>query len=125
MCSKSGSRSPATLSGCSLWRRRSASCVVISTVLAHSFFSTQLLLSFFSYLFSTALQATRWARSSSTVLLLCGVEGLLVDLLSVLGQIVLDVVRKLCDLLVGRLSSSLGSLGRGAGLSEEFLVGVA
>jgi hypothetical protein len=59
-----------------------------------------------------------------TVLLLCGVEGLLVDLLGVLWQIVLDVVRKLRDLLVGYLSS-FGSLGRGAGLSEEFLVAVA
>src|SRR5215212_5660144 len=29
------------------------------------FFLTQLPFSFFSYLFSTALQATRWARSSS------------------------------------------------------------
>jgi hypothetical protein len=59
-----------------------------------------------------------------TVLLLGGVEGLLVDLLGVLWQIVLDVVRKLRDLLVGHLSS-FGSLGRGAGLSEEFLVAVA
>src|SRR5215218_9030178 len=58
------------------------------------------------------------------ILILCGVEGLLVDLLGVLWQIVLDVVRKLRDLLVGHLSS-FGSLGRGAGLSEEFLVGVA
>jgi hypothetical protein len=59
-----------------------------------------------------------------TVLLLGGVEGLLVDLLGMLWQIVLDVVRKLRDLLVGHLSS-FGSLGRGAGLSEEFLVAVA
>src|SRR5215203_2069221 len=59
-----------------------------------------------------------------TVLILCGVEGLLVDLLGVLGQIVLDVVRKLRDLLVGHLSS-FGSLGRGARLAEGFLVGVA
>src|SRR5215203_934510 len=59
-----------------------------------------------------------------TVLLFCGVEGLLVDLLGVLWQVVLDVVRKLGDLLVGHLSS-FGSLGRGAGLSEEFLVAVA
>src|SRR5215213_6116239 len=58
------------------------------------------------------------------VLLLCGVEGLLVDLLCVLGQVVLDVVRQLRDLLVGHLSS-FGSLGRGAGLAEEFLVAVA
>ncbi len=59
-----------------------------------------------------------------TVLILSGVEGLLVDLLGVLWQIVLDVVRKLRDLLVGYLFS-FGSLGRGAGLSEEFLVAVA
>src|SRR5215211_3530205 len=36
-----------------------------------------------------------------TVLLFGGVEGLLVDLLGSLGKVVLDVVRKLCDLLVG------------------------
>jgi hypothetical protein len=42
------------------------------------------------------------------VLILRGVERLLVDLLGVLGQVVLDVVRKLGDLLVGYLSS-LGS----------------
>src|SRR5829696_7736036 len=59
-----------------------------------------------------------------SVLILRGVEGLLVDLLGVLWQVILDVVRKLRDLLVGHLSS-FGSLGRGAGLSEEFLVGVA
>src|ERR671910_369219 len=59
-----------------------------------------------------------------TELILGGVEGLLVDLLGVLGQVVLDVVRKLRDLLVGHLSS-FGSLGRGAGLAEEFLVAVA
>src|SRR5215208_7852176 len=34
------------------------------------------------------------------VLLFCGVEGLLVDLLSVLGQVVLDAVWQLRDLLV-------------------------
>src|SRR5919112_169556 len=45
-----------------------------------------------------------------TVLILGGVEGLLVDLLSVLGKVVLDVVRKLRDLLVGHLAS-FGSLG--------------
>src|SRR5918995_3698721 len=58
------------------------------------------------------------------VLILGGVEGLLVDLLGSLGQVVLNVVRKLRDLLVGHLSS-FGSLGRGAGLAEEFLVAVA
>src|SRR5215218_3853743 len=38
-----------------------------------------------------------------SVLILCGVEGLLVDLLGVLGEVVLHVVRKLRDLLVGHL----------------------
>jgi hypothetical protein len=35
-----------------------------------------------------------------SVLILCGVEGLLVDLLGSLGQVVLDVVRQLGYLLV-------------------------
>src|SRR5215203_5353524 len=35
------------------------------------------------------------------VLILCGVEGLLVDLLGSLGQVVLDAVWQLSDLLVG------------------------
>jgi len=35
------------------------------------------------------------------VLILCGVEGLLVNLLGSLGQVILDAVRKLGDLLVG------------------------
>src|SRR5215203_1822686 len=38
-----------------------------------------------------------------TILILCGVEGLLVDLLGVLGQVVLDAVWQLSDLLVGHL----------------------
>src|SRR5215208_3060311 len=58
------------------------------------------------------------------ILILGGVEGLLVDLLGVFGQVVLDVVRKLRYLLVGHLSS-FGSLGRGPRLAEEFLVAVA
>jgi hypothetical protein len=37
------------------------------------------------------------------VLVLGGVEGLLVDLLGVLGQVVLHAVRQLRDLLVGHL----------------------
>src|SRR5215212_4432139 len=58
-----------------------------------------------------------------TVLILCGVERLLVDLLGVLGQVVLDVVRKLSDLLVRHFaSSSVSSLGRGARLAEELPV---
>jgi hypothetical protein len=36
-----------------------------STGMCQLSFLTQLPFSFFSYLFSTALQATRWARSSS------------------------------------------------------------
>src|SRR5215213_1747987 len=47
-----------------------------------------------------------------SVLILCGVERLLVDLLSVLGQVVLDVVRQLSDLLVGHLDP-LPSLTQG------------
>src|SRR5215210_9350032 len=38
-----------------------------------------------------------------SVLILCGVEGLLVDLLGVLGQVVLDAVGQLRNLLVGHL----------------------
>src|SRR5215207_10528855 len=58
-----------------------------------------------------------------SVLVLRGVERLLVDLLCVLGQVVLDVVRKLRDLLVRHLASSFGSsLGRGARLAEELPV---
>src|SRR5215207_2185155 len=37
------------------------------------------------------------------VLILCRVEGLLVDLLGSLGEVVLDVVRQLGDLFVGHL----------------------
>jgi hypothetical protein len=37
------------------------------------------------------------------VLILCGVEGLLVDLLGVFGEVVLYTIRKLSDLLVGHL----------------------
>src|SRR5829696_7591371 len=62
------------------------------------------------------------------VLILCGVEGLLVDLLGSLGQVVLDVVRKLCDLLVGNrvlLGSGAISLSGGTRLAEELLVVVA
>src|SRR5215208_6654059 len=62
------------------------------------------------------------------VLILCGVERLLVGLLGSLGQVVLDVVRKLCDLLVGHrvlLSSGAISLSRGTRLTEELLVVVA
>src|SRR5215212_3135809 len=44
------------------------------------------------------------------VLILCGVEGLLVDLLGVLGQVVLHVIRKLSDLLVGHRSPFSRSL---------------
>src|ERR671911_1225169 len=47
-----------------------------------------------------------------TELILGGVEGLLVDLLGVLGEIVLDVVRKLGYLLVGHIDS-LSSLAQG------------
>jgi hypothetical protein len=58
-----------------------------------------------------------------TVLIFGGVEGLFVDLLGVLGEVVLDAVRKLGDLLVRHLASSFGStLGRGAPLAEEFSV---
>src|SRR5215207_3264227 len=53
-----------------------------------------------------------------TVLILSGVEGFLVDLLGVLWQIVLDVVRKLRDLLVGHLSS-FGSLERVMNLGKS------
>src|SRR5215208_3597508 len=63
-----------------------------------------------------------------SVLILCGVEGLLVDLLGVLGQVVLHVVRKLCDLLVGHrvlLGSGAISLSGGTPLTEELLVAVA
>src|SRR5215210_708172 len=63
-----------------------------------------------------------------SVLILSGVEGLLVDLLCVLGKVVLDVVRKLCDLLVGHrvlLSSGAISLSGGTRLTEELLVVVA
>src|SRR5829696_5559760 len=65
-----------------------------------------------------------------SVLILCGVEGLLVlvDLLGVLGQVVLHVVRKLCDLLVGHrvlLGSGAISLSGGTPLTEELLVVVA
>src|ERR671921_2661289 len=56
------------------------------------------------------------------VLILCGVESLLVDLLGVLGQVVLDVVRKLSNLLVRHFASSFGSLGRGARLAEQLPV---
>src|SRR5215208_6146061 len=62
------------------------------------------------------------------VLILCGVEGLLVDFLGVLGQVVLDVVRKLRDLLVGHrvlLGSSAISLSGGTPLAEELFVVVA
>jgi hypothetical protein len=70
---------------------------------------THLPFSFFSYLFSTALQATRWARLSSPykgaallpVLLFGRVEGLLVDLLRVFGQIVLHAIRQFADLPFG------------------------
>jgi hypothetical protein len=48
----------------------------------------------------------------TTVLVLGGVEGLLVDLLGVLGNIILHVIRQLRDLLVGHLDS-LSSLAQG------------
>src|SRR5215216_3934162 len=63
-----------------------------------------------------------------SVLLIRGVEGLLVDLLGSLGQVVLDIVRKLGDLLVGHrvlLSSGAISLSGGTRLTEELLVVVA
>src|SRR5215211_6430560 len=47
-----------------------------------------------------------------SVLILRGVERLLVDLLGVLGQVVLDVVRQLSDLLVGHFDP-LPSLTQG------------
>src|SRR5215203_6366713 len=56
------------------------------------------------------------------VLILRGVEGLLVDLLGSLGQVVLDVVRKLGDLLVRHFASSFWSLDRGACVDEELPV---
>src|SRR5919112_2824490 len=57
-----------------------------------------------------------------SVLILCGVESLLVDLLGSLGQVVLHVVRKLSNLLVRHFASSFGSLGRGARLAEQLPV---
>jgi hypothetical protein len=40
------------------------------------------------------------------ILLLCGVEGLLVDLLGVLGQVVPHAVRQVAEVIVRHLASS-------------------
>jgi hypothetical protein len=75
-------------------------------------FLTQLPFWFFSYLFSTALQATLWARSSSPY---CSSAELI-------GQVILDALWQLRDLLVRHLASSFGSLGRGARVAEKLPV---